>query len=1428
MAAGDGADDRAVFPIVGIGASAGGLDAFKKLFGAMPADGGVAFVLIQHLDPTRDSLTAELVGTYTPMRVMQAEDGMRVKANHVYVIPPNTYLSIRERTLRLSAPTAPRSLRMAIDCFLRSLAEDQQENAIGIILSGTGTDGTLGLKEIKAAGGMTMVQDPQTVQHDGMPRSAIATGSADYVLPAEQMADALLRYVRHAVVTATSVEASPEKAPDSLTTAVALLRTQTKFDFSGYKTGTLRRRIQRRMGLKHLDRMSKYVELLRSDPAEVAALVKDLLINVTSFFREPAAWQTLQERVIRRLVAEKAADAPLRVWVPACATGEEAYSLAMVLIEEIQASDRGCPLQVFASDVDADALETARAGVYPEGIAAHVPPGRLARFFVPREHSYQVNKELRDTVAFAQQSLISDPPFSRLDVISCRNLLIYLEPAIQEKLLLLLHFGLVEGGYLFLGSAEGIGLQEDLFEVVSAKWRIYRRIGPTRHEKLTFPVVAAPVVRAPTPNPPHAGRLPALAQHLLLQRYAPACVIINRSGEILYFHGPTDDYLGQPSGPPTQDLIAQARNGLRSKLRGAVQVSIRDNQRVVVPGVQVRRGGAFPRVRMTIEPLDAGKEFEGLWLVSFEDEPETTTPSAVATHTASEASGADAALVRQLEYELKTTREDLQQTIEDLRAANEELMSVNEELQSSNEEMETSKEELQSLNEELTTANTQLGAKITELEASNNDLDNLLTSTNIATLFLDTHLCVRRFTPAATSLFSLIQSDIGRPIGDVAQKFTDPGLLADAAAVLGHATTPEVEVQAHDGRWYMRQVLPYRTRDGRTEGVVITLSDVAAEVLQEARLYAESIVDTVREPLLVLDQDVRVRSANQSFYATFQVAKEETEGRLLYELGSRNWDIPQLRTLLGEILPQQHVLNDFEVEHRFESIGLRMMLLNARALHRGGDRPDLILLAIEDITERKLIQEALRESESRKHIDEQVRQRQAELAHALRIITVGELASGLAHELNQPLSAIANGVEACSRYVRSGKTKPDKILALLDDAASEALRAGEIVEHLRGFIEKGEPRFERSDLREIARAVPRLLVHEIERAKVTVQLDLTSRPLPIRADRIQIEQVVVNLMQNAIDAAQEAGSHGREIQLRARAVKGMAELSVTDMGAAVSAETLERVFEPFFTSKPQGLGMGLSISRSIIEAHLGRIRAERRADGSSGTTVRFTLPLKAPKAGAGEALHMTSKPTVFVVDDNAAVRKSMEALMESAGLAIETYAAGEEFLAAYDPERPGCLVLDVRLRGESGLDLQDELRRRNATLPIIILTGHGNVPTSVRALKAGAADFLQKPVPPKLLLERVRAAIDADRQARETAAEGAVVIERIARLTPREREVMELLLAGKTSKEIATALRLSVRTVEGHRRMVLSKTNASSAAQLVSAVLSVRKPSQRS
>lgn len=1175
----------------------------------MPPDTGAAFVLIQHLDPTRESLTGELVGTYTQMPVVQVEDGMAVEENRVYVIPPNAYLSIRDRTLRLSPPTAARGSRMAIDFFLQSLAEDQKDRAVGIILAGTGTDGTLGLKAIKAAGGMTIVQAPETVQHDGMPRSAIASGSADFTVPAEEMATVLRASALRGPIDTTLLLGGLE---EPLTTVLRMLGARAKLDFTAYKKGTLQRRIQHRMSLTRCEKLPQYVELLRQTPTELDALFKDLLIHITSFFREPAAWKVLRERVVRPLLAAKPPDEPLRVWVPACATGEEAYSVAMLLLEELDATQSSGRIQVFASDVDVEALNNARTGVYPERIAADVSSERLLRFFVKLEHGYRVSKELRDLVAFAQQNLVSDPPFSRLDLICCRNLFIYLEAAVQLRIIPLLHFALREGGYLFLGSAEGIGAHTELFEPVSSKRRIYRRIGPARPARIEFPLVPipSPVSRGahalPTANP---SRLATLAPQVLLDRYAPACVIITRAGEILYFHGRTHDYFEQPTGVPTHDILAQARGGLRIKLRGAIHEAVRSNQRVALSGIQLRLGGTVRSVSVTVEPLDASHVVvDGLWLVSFENEstPGGSGPSVEPDRVQ------DATVVHQLEHELRSTREDLQQTIEDLRAANEELMSVNEEFQSSNEELETSKEELQSLNEELSTANSRLEANIQRLAATNDDVDNLLTSTNIATLFLDRQLRIRRFTPAATKLFSLIATDLGRPIEDIAQKFTDPELLPTARVVLDQPATPKKEIQAHDGRWYVRQILPYRTLDQRTEGVVITFSDVAAEAIQEARLYAESIVNTVREPLLVLDADLRVRSANQSFYLTFRLTPENTVGQLLYEIGNRQFDIASLRTLLTEVLPDEHVFNDFEMQHDLGDLGHRSILLNARTLKRGAGRPGLILLAIEDVTERRAVQAALHESQAHKSMEEQLRQRQAELAHALRISTVGELASGLAHEINQPLSAIANGVEACAAYVRTGDAGPEKILALLEEASAEALRAASIVEHLRHFIEKGRPQLERFDLSDIVRNVARLMARDLDEAHITMRLDIEPGPTVVNADRIQIEQVLVNLVQNAIDALGEVAADQRTLDLTVWAAKGRAEVAVRDTGAGVSGDASTRMFEPFFTTKALGLGMGLAISRSIVEANLGRIWVKRRVDGKQGTAARFTLPLARP------------------------------------------------------------------------------------------------------------------------------------------------------------------------------------------------------------------------
>jgi two-component system CheB/CheR fusion protein len=894
-------------PVVGIGASAGGLDAFKKFFAAMPPDSGIAFVLVPHLDPAHESLMVELLARHTTMPVIEVENDMPVEANHVYIIPPNQYMTIHGGILRLTGPVERHAAQTSIDLFLRSLADDQQERSICIILSGTGSHGTLGLKAVKAAGGMAMVQDPTTALYEHMPQSAIATGLADYILPVEQMPEILVRYVQHAYLNSgTRIEAAPEAA-DHLLEVLALLRTRTKFDFRCYRKKMLSRRIERRMGLNHFDGIPEYLAFLRDHPEELQQLVKDLFISVTSFFRDPEAFQQLADQVIAPLVQSKKDDTVIRVWVPGCATGEEPYSIAMLLLEQLASAHKNCRVQIFATDVDKDALEVARQGLYPASITADVLPKRLAHFFLKvDEHTYQVNKQLRETMTFAVQNLISDAPFSKLDLISCRNLLIYLEPDVQKKAVTLFHFALSAGGFLFLGASETIGRQVDLFEPLSKKWRLYRRIGPTRPERVDFPIVATTEARGTIRRPAEAGNVQPInfaevTQRLLLEQFAPAAVLINRKYEVFYYFGPCSQYLELPTGEPTHDLIRLAREGLRTKLRGAVHRVIRDNESTVLTDVRLKRNGGYFPVRVTVRPVQAPKTAEGLLLITFEEEVPSTPPLSPPLLPGQGAAG-DESTLRQLEQELKATREDLQSTIEEmessneeLKASNEEILSMNEELQSTNEELETSKEELQSLNEELNTVNNQLQEKVEELEAANNDKANLLNCTDVATVFLDRAFRIKLFTPAATKLFHLIASDAGRSLGDITPRFRDPDLLDDARQVLQQLVPREKEVSTAEDSWWVRRIMPYRTCDNRIEGVVVTFADVTllkraneileqqvaerTQTLRDRQERLRAILDAAADAILTIDQGGIIQSVNPSAERMFGYTAAEMIGQ---------------------------------------------------------------------------------------------------------------------------------------------------------------------------------------------------------------------------------------------------------------------------------------------------------------------------------------------------------------------------------------------------------------------------------------------------------------------------------------------------------------------------------------------------------------------
>lgn len=867
LAAGDGP-----VPVVGIGASAGGLAAFQEFLRSVPARSGCAYVLVQHLDPAHESQLAPILARSTAMPVAEATDGVTVEADRVYVIPPNTHMELSEdRRLLLRPAPAGQPVRMTIDRFFRSLGAACGEAAVGIVLSGTGSDGTLGIRDIRGAGGGVLAQAPDTAEYDPMPRNAIATGLVDEVLPVAQMPAAVLDYLAHPCVRAQVPEPHGLSDRDLLHGVLARLLSRTHTNFLGYKKATVLRRIGRRMGLRRTPDLAAYATVLDADPDEVDQLARDLLIGVTQFFREPEAFEALRGVMAG---AVRAADrGPLRVWVPGCATGEEAYSLVMLLIEEFAAAGREPNLQVFATDIDERALERARTGDYPESIVPDVSPERLARFFVRDGERYRVAKEVRDRLAFAVQNVITDPAFSRMDLISCRNLLIYLEPDIQTRVLSLFHYALAPGGTLFLGKSDGVSGRAELFEPLSKRWRVFRRRA-TEHANTTALLTATDERRAgrrgrataASVERPTAAVLPELAQRALLDALSAALVIVDRTGRAHHVQGSAGRYFDFPVGDPALNVVNLARGELASGLRRALPRAAADGETIHLRGVSTQdaagagEAGADAaggrRVDVVVLPLGERRDADRLLAVLLLDsggaEGRLAPPQ---SGTAADSKS----LVEQLEAELRSTREDLEGSVEELetsneelRVANEEVMSTNEELQSTNEELETSKEELQSLNEELATVNGQLQEKLEELSDANDDLANLLASTDIATVFLDTRSCIKRFTSPAHRLLNLIPTDVGRPVGHLALNFDGLDLAADVETVLREQRPLEREVQARDGAWYFLRCLLYRAQAGQVDGVVVTFTDITRVKRADAAL---------------LDSRARLRATNRTLAA---------------------------------------------------------------------------------------------------------------------------------------------------------------------------------------------------------------------------------------------------------------------------------------------------------------------------------------------------------------------------------------------------------------------------------------------------------------------------------------------------------------------------------------------------------------------------------
>jgi len=956
------------FPIIGMGASAGGLEAFEVFFKQVPADSGMAFILVSHLDPSHSSMLAEILQRIAAIPVTETTNQMTVQPNHVYIIPPNREMTIFHGELQLSTPSQLRGLRMPIDTFLRSLAEDEGEKAIAVILSGSGADGTLGLRAVQGAGGVSFVQDPASAKYDGMPASAIQSGLATYVLPVEKIFGEITTYVRNYI---TRKIPRPPLSPDGkqpFAKTLMLLRTRTGHDFSLYKQNTIRRRIERRMGVHNLEDPEAYARYLAGNPSEVHLLFKELLINVTSFFRDPDAFEVLKTEILPPMFQDKPENYVFRVWVAGCATGEEAYSVAMIFRECMDTGRHQFKVQIYSTDIDEDAIAVARGAVYPANIAIDVTPERLRRFFTKEETGFRIKKEIREMVVFAVQDTNKDPPFTRLDLLSCRNLLIYFEPELQNRLIPSFHYSLKPGGILFLSPSESIGRFTDLFTPVSRKWKIFSA------RQVLSPALTAGTSRLP-PITGQAGtgtQVPAmkpretnfveLTRGILLQSYAPPTVITDNEGNTLYVHGDTGNYLRPAPGQASLNIVEMAREGLQLKLRKAIRDTVKQKIPVTIRGLHFRIHGEIRSVDIIVRPLSDPATAKELLLVSFLEslpqEPEKPLQSRKPDK------NGQSKRVEELEQELAYTKENLQENLiqmqaanEELKSTNEELQSTNEELQSTNEELETSKEELQSVNEEIVTVNAELQAKIEQLTDIQNDMKNLLDSTSIGTIFLDENLAVKRFTRDATRVFRLVATDTGRPLTDIKSTIVSGDIVADAQEVLDTMVPKEHVVQTSENLWYLARLTPYRTLENVIDGVVITFTDITALKSMEAEVHharelAENIIDTVREPLVVLDPGFRIVSASRSFYSTFRTVPGETTGRSLFELGDRQWDIPRLRELLETVLPDNSTFEDVEVVHEFPGIGVRKMLLNGRRVLSDRGEPRFILLAMEDITSR--------------------------------------------------------------------------------------------------------------------------------------------------------------------------------------------------------------------------------------------------------------------------------------------------------------------------------------------------------------------------------------------------------------------------------------------------------------------------------------------
>jgi two-component system CheB/CheR fusion protein len=1258
------------------------------------------------------------------------------------------------------------------DAFFTSLAIDRGHKAIAVVLSGGDGDGSLGLVAIKAAGGMTFAQCQGTAKFDSMPTTAVATGNVDFVLPPEKIAEELANYSRSGLLTGplplTKVEESPEQ-PSVLATILALLKSTTGVDFTHYKAATLNRRIQRRMVLYKLENLDDYAEHLRHNSAEVQALYEEILIHVTSFFRDTEAFQKLKKLVFPTITQNKLANAPIRIWVAGCSTGEEVYSIAICLLEFL--GDRLIPpIQIFATDIGEATISKARSGVYLENQMVDVSPERRTRFFILQEGgSYKICKAVRELCVFARQDLGSDPPFSNLDLVSCRNVLIYLGESLQKKVMPIFHYSLNPTGFLLLGTSESTGKFSYLFKSVDKKSKIYAKKITATRPTFSFTPSSYPVAKTVQKqemneeNLINSLDLQRETEQLILNRYAPASVLVNEDMKILQVRGDIDPYFRVAAGTQDLNLLTMARAGLLVELRTAIYQAQTQNVTVRKERVVVESGGRSTIVNIEVMPFQPHAFTVRYFLLLLEE----VLPQAIDLGTVTSESCEPGDLASENEclrqafatanqektaaqVHLQSLTQEQENLNQDLKIANEEILSSNEELQSTNEELETAKEEIQATNEELTTTNEELRSRNIEQSLVNNDLTNLLASINIPILMLTNDLQIRRFTPTAQQLFSLIPTDVGRPFRDIRSTLDVPDLEQMILEVIDTLHTKEQEVQTLSGYWYNLRIRPYRTTENQIDGVVMVLIDIdalkrSAATLEDARNYAETIVETVQTPLVVLDADFRVNKANRSFYETFQVSSSETAKYSLFELGNGQWNIPQLRWILEDILVSDVQLQNFELAHLFDNIGQKTMLLNACKLE-GEDRALMILLSIEDITERK----QLETERSQLLQQEQWARQQAETANRAK----DEFLANLSHELRNPLTPILGWAQ----ILRSGKLKEAAVTNALEVIERSARAQSQLIEDILDIsrITSGKLAVDTSliDLRLVVEAALEGVQLSAEAKSIQIISELSSAT--VLGDAARLQQVVWNLLSNAIKFTPAGG----RVEITLSAIDDHAQLQISDTGKGIPAEFLPYIFDRFHqgdastTKANQGLGLGLSIVRHLVQLHGGTVQADSPGEGQ-GTTITLRLPLRASpqnltpaidleptflvaplKASRSDSVPSLEGLHILAVDDRLDTRELVAFVLESYGAEVLTVASARSAIAALteNPGRYDVLISDIGMPEEDGYFLIREVRTLAAEaggeIPAVALTAYASDKERQRAIEAGFQTHIAKPLKP--------------------------------------------------------------------------------------------------